>query len=79
MRAAELIGCHVYDADGQELGIVHDLHFRLRTQPDGSQTCELDVLECGGIGLAEPAGRILELPDESCSGDAVGVEELSRR
>ena len=48
MRAAELIGCHVYDADGQDLGIVHDLHFRVRGRPGGGQACELDALECGG-------------------------------
>ena len=56
MRAAELIGCHVYDADGQDLGAVHDLHFRIRALPDGGQACELDLLECGGIGLGHRLG-----------------------
>jgi hypothetical protein len=56
VRAAELIGCHVYDADGQDLGVVHDLHFRVRTRPAGGQVCELDILECGGIGLGHRLG-----------------------
>jgi hypothetical protein len=56
VRAAELIGCQVYDADGQPVGTVHDLHFRLHTQPDGTQACRLDALECGGIGLGHRLG-----------------------
>jgi hypothetical protein len=56
MRAAELIGCQVYDADGQPVGSVHDLHFVIRDQPDGSQACQLDALECGGIGLGHRLG-----------------------
>jgi len=44
MRTYELIGCQVYDAEGQAVGTVHDLHFRLRVQPDGSQACQLDAL-----------------------------------
>jgi sporulation protein YlmC with PRC-barrel domain len=56
MRTSELIGCQVYDADGQGVGIVHDLHFRLRTRPDGSRACQLDALECGGIGLGHRLG-----------------------
>jgi hypothetical protein len=56
MRAAELIGCHVYDADGQPIGTVHDLHFTVQVRPDGSQDCELGALECGGIGLGHRLG-----------------------
>jgi PRC-barrel domain len=56
MRATELIGCQVYDADGQLLGTVHDLHFTVHVRPDGSQACQLDVLECGGIGLGHRLG-----------------------
>jgi hypothetical protein len=56
MRAAELMGCQVYDAGGQFLGTVHDLHFSLHTRPDGSQECQLDALECGGIGLGHRLG-----------------------
>jgi sporulation protein YlmC with PRC-barrel domain len=56
MRAAELIGCQVYDADGQPLGTVHDLHFSVHTQADGSLACRLDALECGGIGLGHRLG-----------------------
>ena len=56
MRAAELIGCQVYDADGQPVGTVHDLQFRLHTRPDGTQACQLDALECGGIGLGHRLG-----------------------
>ena len=35
MRTSELIGCQVYDADGQAVGTVHDLHFRLRVEGMG--------------------------------------------
>ena len=56
MRAAELIGCHVFDAGGQHIGTVHDLHFTVRVRPDGSQACQLDALECGGIGLGHRLG-----------------------
>jgi hypothetical protein len=56
VRAAELIGCEVYDAGGQHVGTVHDLHFTVRTQPDGRQACQLDALECGGIGLSHRLG-----------------------
>lgn len=56
MRAAELVGCRVYDADGEPIGTVHDLHFRLRLRPDGIQACQLDALECGGIGFGHRLG-----------------------
>lgn len=56
MRAAELIGCQVYDADGQLVGTVHDLRFRLHARPDGTQACQLDALECGGVGLGHRLG-----------------------
>ena len=56
MMTSELIGCQVYDTEGQVVGTVHDLHFRLRVQPDGSQACQLDALECGGIGLGHRLG-----------------------
>ena len=56
MRAAELIGCQVFDAEGQPVGTVHDLQFRVRTAPDGSQACQLDALECGGIGVFHRLG-----------------------
>lgn len=56
MRAAELIGCQVYDAEDQLVGTVHDLRFKLYTRPDGDQACQLDALECGGIGLAHRLG-----------------------
>jgi uncharacterized protein YrrD len=56
MRTSELIGCQVYDADGQDVGAVHDLHFRLRLRPDGDRVCQLDALECGGIGFGHRLG-----------------------
>jgi PRC-barrel domain len=56
MMTSELIGCQVYDAEGQAVGTVHDLHFRLRVRPDGSQVCQLEALECGGIGLGHRLG-----------------------
>lgn len=56
MRAAELIGCHVYDAAGEPLGTVHDLHFSVHTQADGNRACRLDALECGGLGLGHRLG-----------------------
>ncbi len=56
MRAVELIGCQVYDAGGELVGTVHDLHFLIHTRPDGTQACQLDALECGGIGLGHRLG-----------------------
>jgi hypothetical protein len=56
MMTSELIGCQVYDPEGQAVGTVHDLHFRLQVRPDGSQVCELDALECGGIGFGHRLG-----------------------
>jgi hypothetical protein len=56
MMTSELIGCQVYDAEGQAVGTVHDLRFRLQTRPDGSRACQLDALECGGIGLGHRLG-----------------------
>jgi hypothetical protein len=56
VRTSELIGCRVYDADGQDVGAVHDLHFRLRLRPDGSRACQLDALECGDIGFGHRLG-----------------------
>lgn len=56
MRAAELIGCQIYDGDGHLVGTVHDLRFRMHTRPDGIQACRLDALECGGIGLGHRLG-----------------------
>jgi sporulation protein YlmC with PRC-barrel domain len=56
MRTSELIGCQVYDAEGQAVGTVHDLHFRLRAGSGGSQVCQLDALECGGIGFGHRLG-----------------------
>jgi hypothetical protein len=55
MRTSELIGCQIYDAHGQAVGTVHDLHFRLRAGP-GGQACQLDALECGGIGFGHRLG-----------------------
>ena len=56
MRTSELIGCQVYDAEGQPVGTVHDLHFRLEAGSGGSQVCQLDALECGGIGFGHRLG-----------------------
>jgi hypothetical protein len=56
VRTSELIGCQVYDTTGQHVGTVHDLHFRLQPRPDGSQACQLDALECGGIGFGHRLG-----------------------
>ncbi len=56
MRAAELIGSRVVDADGTQVGVVHDLHFRLIGRPDGEVECELDMVECGGIAVGHRLG-----------------------
>ncbi len=56
MRTSELIGSQVYDAAGQAIGTIHDLHFRVQTRPDGSRTCQLDALECGDIGFGHRLG-----------------------
>jgi hypothetical protein len=49
---AELIGCAVYDADGEPLGKVHDLRFAA----GGHGAYQLTALECGGVGLAHRLG-----------------------
>ena len=56
MMTSELIGCQVYDAEGQALGTVHDLHFRVKPGFGGAQVCQLDALECGGIGFGHRLG-----------------------
>ena len=56
MMTSELIGCQVYDTEGQVVGTVHDLHFRLRVQPDGSQVGQLHARQGGGIGLGHRLG-----------------------
>jgi hypothetical protein len=56
VRAAELIGCQVHDRHGQVVGTVHDLRFRVHIRPDGTQACQLELLECGGIGLGHRLG-----------------------
>jgi PRC-barrel domain len=56
VRAAELMGCQVYDCEGDLVGTVHDLQFRMHTRPDGTQACRLETLECGGIALGHRLG-----------------------
>ena len=58
MRAAELIGCEVYDVVGEPVGTVHDLHFKLHTEADGGQACALDALECDQV-LTSALGSLL--------------------
>ena len=68
--SSELIGCQVYDAEGQAVATVHDLHFRLRAGSGGSQVCQLDALECGKtlhVSLLEMTDHvIIEFRDEGC-------------
>jgi hypothetical protein len=68
MRATQLLGCQVYDADGELLGRVHDLRFEASSPSAGRKTgwnCRLTGLACGrrapvghrlGYGTADMAG-----------------------
>lgn len=59
MRAAELVGCTVYDVDGQRVGTVHDLHFEAGGAPlpdSGEPAYRLTCLECGGAGVGHRFG-----------------------
>jgi hypothetical protein len=68
MRATELLGCEVYDANGDLIGHVHDLRFEARA-PSGRAKigwqCRLTGIACGkraplghrfGYGTADMAG-----------------------
>jgi hypothetical protein len=49
MKATDLIGCAVFDSDGQKLGHVHDLRLEAHGKPeDGDWRCRLTGLVCGG-------------------------------
>jgi hypothetical protein len=59
MRATQLIGCRVYDADGQLLGHVHDLRFEATPPPpdqDTGWTCRLTGLACGRTAIGHRLG-----------------------
>jgi hypothetical protein len=57
MRAAELLGCDVYDHDGRHLGRVHDLRFEKRPSAAGSGTWyRLTGFECGTAPLGHRLG-----------------------
>jgi hypothetical protein len=68
MRATQLLGCQVYDADGDLLGHVHDLRFEASSPSTGHKTgwnCRLTGLACGrrspvghrlGYGTGDMAG-----------------------
>jgi hypothetical protein len=68
MRATQLLGCQVYDADGDLLGHVHDLRFEASRPSAGHKTgwnCRLTGLACGrrspvghrlGYGTCDMAG-----------------------
>lgn len=58
MKAAELLGCEVYDSDGQAVGHVHDLLFRYvapQTEHEPPRF-ELTGLECGKSGIGRRLG-----------------------
>ena len=51
MKASQLLGAPVIDADGELIGRVHDLRFELTRPPLGRTigwTCRLTGLVCGG-------------------------------
>lgn len=56
MRATELLGCTVYDADGQVVGHVHDLRLQPRAGASGWTGYRLTGLACG---TAAPVGHRL--------------------
>jgi hypothetical protein len=47
MRATELLGCTVYDADGEVVGHVHDLRFEPLPGTPGWTGYRLTTLACG--------------------------------
>jgi hypothetical protein len=57
MKATELIGCAVYDADGTHLGNVHDLRLESAGRPeDGDWRCRLTGLVCGSTAVGHRLG-----------------------
>ncbi len=68
MRASELLGCAVYDRNGELIGHLHDLRFEARSPNRGAKTgwrCRLTGFACGsraplghrlGYGTADMAG-----------------------
>jgi hypothetical protein len=61
VKAADLIGRPVYDADGELVGAVHDLRFVADdTAPApadaGTPAYRLEALECGGVGVGHRLG-----------------------
>jgi hypothetical protein len=57
MKAAELVGCAVYDADGALVGHVHDLKFVCTGRPGSpGWSCRLAGLSCGTVGVGHRLG-----------------------
>jgi hypothetical protein len=83
MRATQLLGCQVYDADGDLLGHVHDLRFEASSPSAGHKTgwnCRLTGLACGRrspVG-ALAAERHLPAPTAAVAGDQLVRRRQSR-
>lgn len=59
MRAAELLGCRLYDCDGTEVGSVHDLRFVADGPPyagTGKPSYRLAALIVGGKAVGDRLG-----------------------
>jgi hypothetical protein len=56
MRATELLGCDVYDSDGEHLGHVHDLRFEASGRPGPSWHCRLTGFSCGPSSIGHRLG-----------------------
>jgi hypothetical protein len=57
MRASDLIGCDVYDADGAQLGKVHDLRFEADGRPGtAAWRCRLTAVVCGRTAIGHRLG-----------------------
>jgi len=57
MRAAEIIGCDVFDQDGRPVGRVHDLRFnRTRSNVPGTDWYRLTGFECRTASLGHRLG-----------------------
>lgn len=60
MRAAELLGCVVHDATGDDVGHVNDLRFEAEPTPGSSRpddvTYRLTGLQCGSAAVGHRLG-----------------------
>lgn len=56
MKAAEIIGCDVFDLEGAHIGKVHDLRFERQSDDQGSSRYRLTGFECGPAAIGHRLG-----------------------